>query len=76
MTKQEKASAAANDALESGIVFPNLMLRDLLKICQPELGAGFSFEYYKRVLPLSPTSLDAPGRFESDLAGFEKVIIS
>ena len=44
---------SANDALESGIVLPDLMLRDLIKIFHPELQTSreHAFEYYRTVSP-------------------------
>ena len=48
----------ANDAMESGIVFPDLMLLDLVKIFHPDLAASkaHAMEYYQPILPPHPTS--------------------
>lgn len=53
-----RKSGSANDALESGIVLPDLMLRDLIKIFHPELQTSreHAFEYYRTVRPPQPTS--------------------
>eukprot|EP00948_MAST-09A_sp_MAST-9A-sp1_P003593 g3593.t1 len=40
----------ANDALESGIVFPDLLLRDLVKIFHPRMYQSNRFEYYERLV--------------------------
>ena len=55
-TAGNAAAAAANDALESGIVFPQLLLKDMIKIFHPELLPDYRFEYYKNVMPIPPGS--------------------
>jgi len=55
-TAGNAAAAAANDALESGIVFPQLLLKDMIKIFHPELLPDYRFEYYKNVMPIHPGS--------------------
>lgn len=48
----------ANDIFESGIIFPNLILKDLIKIFYPSVVSlsSYSFTYHYNIKSLSPTS--------------------
>eukprot|EP01047_Picozoa_sp_COSAG01_P001727 COSAG01_NODE_41_length_32446_cov_41.218877_11_plen_592_part_00 len=46
--------SGANDALQTAIVLPHLMLMDMVKIFHPELALGHRFEFYSNVLPVHP----------------------
>jgi iron complex transport system substrate-binding protein len=51
-TLRQDPVSTANDALQTAIVLPHLLLKDLIKIFHPDLMLGHRFEFYENVLPV------------------------
>lgn len=46
---KRRLAGGGNDYWESGVMYPDLVLRDLIKIFHPELFTEYEFEYYRKL---------------------------